>query len=369
MSGAEHHILRSLLALYMEVKDHHPSFCYRGQFLERFTNTILEISEGALATKQHKPTVHRKLSFLLVECFQNIIRHSEQAQELRNEGMFGFKHFHDTFVINSINLILNDDREHLSGLMEKVNDVQGDDLKDLYKRQLLSNEFSAKGGAGLGLIELARKSGHPLLYEFEPGPENQSYFLQQVTFQHGNTEKAVHCHIEESRRQYQLMQERDIVMFYKGDFSQKSILPMLDIVEHNVGGGQSAGSIGRKAGHVLIELLQNVSKHSSLHGPEEKQGIFVIGRKGNKIYIECGNLVSTAERVFLEEKLEFLRGMTGEELRDMHKAAMKASLKFESKNKSGLGLIEIAKASSEPLEYIFQPQGPDLNFFGIHITL
>jgi hypothetical protein len=186
MNGNDRPNLRSLLALYDEVKDHHPSFSYRGQFLERFTNTILEISEGALAARQHKPTVNRKLSFLLVECFQNIIRHSEQAQELRNEGMFGFKHFHDTFVINSINLILNDDRDHLSGLMEHVNDLRGEDLKDVYKRKLMNSEFSAKGGAGLGLIELARKSGHPLLYEFEPGPANQSYFLQQVTFQHGD---------------------------------------------------------------------------------------------------------------------------------------------------------------------------------------
>jgi len=165
------------------------------------------------------------------------------------------------------------------------------------------------------------------------------------------------------------MEDKSMFMYYKGDFSQRSIIPMLDIVEHNVGGGGSVSSMGRKAGHVLIELLQNVSKHNSANGAEEKKGIFTIGEDGDKFYIQCGNLVSHQEKVLLETKLDFLSGLSKDDLRDFHRQAMKASIKFENKTRSGLGLIEIAKASSKPLEYIFEPLENNQFFYAIHVTI
>jgi hypothetical protein len=365
--------LNALIDLYKQVEEEHPSFCYRGTFIDRFTSTILEISEGAMASKNQKPTTSRKVSFLLVECFQNILRHSEvisgEDRANEGEGLFCFKTIESTFIINSINFIHSAEQTKLKALVDEINSLEGDALKEYYMKQLSNNQLSNKGGAGLGLIEIARKSGNKLLYEFETKGEQYDLFHQQVTFASNNDNVKSKSYISNTSRIYKDMEEKDMFMYYKGDFSQRSIIPMLDIVEHNVGLGGSTTALGRKAGHVLIELLQNVSKHDSSNVQEEKKGIFAIGQDSGSIYIQCGNIVSHQEKVLLEAKLDFLSSLSKEELKDFHRQAMKASLKFENKSKSGLGLIEIAKASVKPLEYIFEPLKDNYYFYAIHVTV
>lgn len=362
--------LDTLIQLYNKVQEDQLSFCYRGEFLERFTNTILDISEGGLARQGYKPATNRKVSFLLVECFQNIVKHSEQVDEEKPPmGLFGFRQTQKAFLINSINYVQQKARVGLQALVDRINGLSDEELKELYKSQLTSAEFSEKGGAGLGLIELSRKSGQPLKYAFEEVDEQLAMFHQQVTFKNDANKDVEINQIDHTGSLLRMMNEKQWLLYYKGDFSQKSILPMLDIVEYNVGAGHTTGSIGRKAGHVLVELLQNVSKHSTQNGDEEKEGIFAVGRHHERLFVECGNIVSMEEKRLLEGKLSFLQSMNSEELREMHKAAMKASLKFESKNKSGLGLIEIAKAAYYPPVFRFEKITDQTYFFAIHVMI
>ena len=53
-------------------------------------------------------------------------------------------------------------------------------LKQLYKTVLTEGKFSAAGGAGLGLIDIGRKSSEPLEYGFIPFNENYSFFSLNV---------------------------------------------------------------------------------------------------------------------------------------------------------------------------------------------
>jgi hypothetical protein len=47
---------------------------------------------------------------------------------------------------------------------------------------MLSNsEFSSKGGAGLGLIEMAKKTGNKLDYDFLQFDSEHSYFILSKT--------------------------------------------------------------------------------------------------------------------------------------------------------------------------------------------
>jgi len=50
--------------------------------------------------------------------------------------------------------------------IDKINSLTKDELKDMYKFILNHQKLSAKGGGGLGLVDIARKSGNKLEYEF-----------------------------------------------------------------------------------------------------------------------------------------------------------------------------------------------------------
>jgi len=364
--------LNSLIDLHQKTQNQPVAFCYRGPFLDRFTHTILEIYESTLSARQHQPVVNRKVSFLLVECFQNILRHGETVAgnqpNFSDDGLFSFRSAGDEFIINSINVVPRCEIEALGKLMKNVNSLDADALKELYLQQLNSATFSAKGGAGLGLIELARKSGREVLYEFADAPDERSFFHQQVTFCTNKEKSHVSNWIKETQSLYDQMTSENTLLHYKGDFSQKSVLPLLDMVEHNISSGMEISSLGRRTGHVLIEVLQNISKHGGSEA-QTPEGLFTIGWNDGRILLQAGNVITEEEKNFLQEKLEYLRDLDHDDLRELHKAALRASLKFENKNKSGLGLIEVARASSAPLVFQFKSLSSHNHLFALQVAI
>ena len=55
-----------------------------------------------------------------------------------------------------------------------------DELKDYYKQILNNGEMSLKGGGGLGMIDIARKTGQKLGYNFEQIDEKVSFFSLNI---------------------------------------------------------------------------------------------------------------------------------------------------------------------------------------------
>ena len=54
----------------------------------------------------------------------------------------------------------------MEGQLNKVNSLNRDELKELYRQVMDTEQFSSKGGAGFGLIDIARKSGEKIDFSF-----------------------------------------------------------------------------------------------------------------------------------------------------------------------------------------------------------
>jgi len=52
----------------------------------------------------------------------------------------------------------------------------------MYLEIITNGEFSAKGGAGLGFVEMAKTSGNNLEYSFKPITDDYSLYTFIVTF-------------------------------------------------------------------------------------------------------------------------------------------------------------------------------------------
>jgi len=46
--------------------------------------------------------------------------------------------------------------------LDEINNLQTDEIRNVYRQMLSNAQFSDKGGAGLGLIEMAKKTGNKL---------------------------------------------------------------------------------------------------------------------------------------------------------------------------------------------------------------
>lgn len=361
------------MTLYGESNDMNLSLSYRGPFADDLTHRIIGITENTITDHQGLPKINRKVSFLLVECFQNIIKHGESVsakeKDLSDEGLFHFRNVGYAYIINSINLVKNEEVSELVRTVELVNSLDSASLKAMYKEQLQNNEFSEKGGAGLGLIEIARKSGQKLRYEIEEVDDEISLFHQQVSFlTDANGVDQAPDLIAETRRHYSLLRDNNILLQYKGDFSQKSILPLLNIVENNVGSTPEERIAAKKVGHVLIETLQNISKHG-LEIDGKRDGLFVIGKDEDQVFIMAANFVDKSEVDDLQSHLDYLLSLSNEELKEIHREKIRHSIELEDKSRSGLGLIEIARASSEPMHYQLDEVDQNWNFFSLYVNV
>ncbi len=366
--------LNTLKYFYERANGQNLSFYYRGPFLDKFTNTILDVSNGS-AAKMNQEGIGKKVSFMLVECFQNVLKHGEglnrQENVRQDEGMFSFKSMPGVFIINSINFIHNHEIPRLEKLVAQVNSLNEQDLKELYLNSLKNNTMSAKGGAGLGLIEMARKSGQKILHHIDPVDDNYSLFHQQITISKMPGVGADHAILlQDSREFYKRMTKENLVLLYKGDFSQKSILPLLELAEHNAKDKVESHRRAIRASHVTVEVLQNISKHAkSTEDPESRFGVFMLGKNKSEMDIFAGNIVSISEKILLEEKLEYLTSLDTIELKELHRSTLKSSLRFENKSNSGLGLIEVAQACAEKLVFRFYPYEKEQYLFVLQASI
>lgn len=361
----------SAFRIYQENKPLRLLFAYNGAMNEQITEGIIGLSEHTVAAHTDLAGANRKLSFLLVECFQNILRHRsknkpQEVAEHFNEGMFSFRSFDRSFFINSINRIDAADRERLTETVEKINRLSKDELKQLYRDRLKHTELSERGGAGLGLIELARKSGQPIQYEFDTDPYGITSFHNQVSFVKDNDPLTSY---KAPTEQLNRLMNRERVMFlYKGDLSQQSILPLLSMVEVNTEGAW--GSVAaRKVGHVLIELLQNISRHAIPHNGV-KEGVISIGESQHGIVLRSGNRVTLEQKAYIEKTLSAFAACEPDALRQMHRQMFKESLKREDRKSSGLGLIQIARDGQGRIDYRFDEMNDEgFSFFSFGVTV
>ena len=72
----------------------------------------------------------------------------------------------EDYLIISSNPILNKNIDDLRDVLKTVNSLNRDGLKTIFKIARSRNRFTMVGGAGIGLIDMARKSGEKLEYEF-----------------------------------------------------------------------------------------------------------------------------------------------------------------------------------------------------------
>ncbi len=126
--------------------------------------------------------VIKRMFSILIEGLQNVRIHGE-ADPVSNQqlGYLILASSEKNYKIIMANITTVDDKEKISGFIEKINNYSSAELKDTY-RSVLSNEFlSQKGGAGLGFITTRMKSGNSLGIEFSELNDEYVLFSLEVT--------------------------------------------------------------------------------------------------------------------------------------------------------------------------------------------
>jgi hypothetical protein len=68
----------------------------------------------------------------------------------------------------------------ISDKISRVNELDEKGLKKLYRDTITNGQFSKRGGAGLGFIEIAKISTDRLYYSFSPIDKQHSYYQLKI---------------------------------------------------------------------------------------------------------------------------------------------------------------------------------------------
>lgn len=143
---------------------------------ETISKLEMEIEQKIIEQNVPKAAL-KKIFFICVESLQNMLIHGHRDQNGNQHNYFLVYKKANQILILTANLISNNAIPKVDGDLKTINSFDDPaDLKAYYINHLEKNELSEKGGAGLGFITIAMKSGNKLNYSFHQISELHSLF-------------------------------------------------------------------------------------------------------------------------------------------------------------------------------------------------
>lgn len=155
-------------------------FTYKGAITSELITDSLEIIENKLQESDNNPKQTKKLYNVLVESLQNLYHHSENYQlngTPKKYAVFSITRNGDNFKVTTGNFIKKDKIHFIKDRIEQLNSLSPEEVKALYKMVLNNEEFSEKGGGGLGMIDIVKRTDSKLEYCFEPFSDDFYFFI------------------------------------------------------------------------------------------------------------------------------------------------------------------------------------------------
>jgi len=286
----------------------------------------------------------------MIEVFQNIVRHGEDIEE--SKDCFGVRCIADGLHIYSSNQINQQAFTFLNSKLKEINKLSSAELKMLYMEILESRELSEKGGAGLGLIDMARKSGNSIQHDFKQLAKSAYQFNYQLDI---SAEKGVplkqeqNIDIHENINIYSSIDD-NILFYFKGDFSKDNIHSLLSILKANTQNDAKGNQLNSfNIFHTGVELIQNISRHGRSVN-DFIEGVFSLSQEKSGYYISTGNYLNEGEISNTKEYLNQLNDYSLDELKQVYLQTLKKNALSDDPG-AGVGLIDVRRYNQSVIDY------------------
>jgi hypothetical protein len=234
---------------------------------------------------------------------------------------------------------------------------------------LSTSEFSSKGGAGLGLIEMAKKTGNKLDYDFVKLDNEFSYFILSKTVDSGGTGS----HFGSDEKPFQgksvaqlerLMAENNVYLMWSGHITPDVGKEVLSFTETKLAEEDVESNLRKRVFSILVEILENVAKYSPGREAEEEFGMPVaMIRLIEKVYsLTTGNLILNENVEHLKKKLDTINEYDKVGLKELFRRSLSGQT-ISTDSTGNMGLIDMARKSGSKLVYQFENVNETYSYF------
>jgi len=176
--------INEIFDLYDSMERKNIMLSFKGEISTELLTSILQIIENKLDRFGESSKVKKRMFNIMVECLQNLHHHISQpakdaGKELPSVIVMVAKNVTGYSIITG-NFVEEQEVGDLKNRLEEINSMNKEEVKELYKSVLADGKMSEKGGGGLGMIDIARKSGEKLDFGFIPFGEDKSFFSLNV---------------------------------------------------------------------------------------------------------------------------------------------------------------------------------------------
>lgn len=363
--------------LFKDTQQDNLEYIYRGKFNTDITDNILSLAEESLRLSEQKLSIKKRVYFVMVEGLQNITRHQDITTENIpvKPGLFVLQRKKNSYFITTGNLIEKKNIGILKSQLEKVNSLTKQELDEYYMANLTDGGFSGKGGAGLGLIEIARKSKGSLAFDFRKikGKFYYFYLLTEIPFyenepslsQNGTAESS----LQNIKELHDILNKEQITLNYSGIFNQENLVNLLGIIEKQMMGTLITKN---KTFNVMVEMLQNLVKHADqfkLNQITGNYGIFFITENSEEFILTSGNYILNERVNDLANHLFHVNSLDTKGLNAFYNRNLLNTEKETKRIGAGLGIIDMRLKSQEKLDYHFERVDQQFSFFTLRIHI
>lgn len=157
---------------------------YEGEVNHEITKALSYTTESQIKKNGTSRIAQKKIFNVMIECLQNIDKHTIEIQTNDNliakKGAILVAESPQNFFILAGNPVRYEMKETLTSIINNLNNREKPEIRNLYKKQLENGKLSEKGGAGLGFIDMSRKSGNFIEFAFYTINEDLLFFVYKI---------------------------------------------------------------------------------------------------------------------------------------------------------------------------------------------
>jgi hypothetical protein len=152
---------------------------FTGYFDHLLTTLLLVNVKNKLSASDTITGVEKKVYSVMVECIENVSKHNNIGGVAQNISTMVLVKSPTKYTIVTGNEVLNEEIPQLKEKLNKVSKSSLPELKQLYREQILSKRTD-ENGAGLGIIDIAIKTGNQIKYDFKPLTASTAFYILQT---------------------------------------------------------------------------------------------------------------------------------------------------------------------------------------------
>ena len=181
------------------IKKNNISIFYNGpMWIDEIKNIALVI-ENRLAVDDISANAAKTIFSVFIEQATNVLMYSAEKTTILHEGkerkevpsgMLILGNKGAAYFIQTENAVKNENVELIKNRIDHINALDKHELKKYHKELLRADsDISESKGAGIGLVQIARRVTAPIKYDFVPHSEGLSLFVMYVEISRAEKEK------------------------------------------------------------------------------------------------------------------------------------------------------------------------------------